>query len=143
MDGSQPQLPVHLTVCASCIDTHCEGEEGIGGGGKLHALMEAQLAEHPYRPHIKLESHRCLMACAQGCTVSVCSKGKMKYLLGNLAADDNMAAQILDFAAMYFDSVTGVTPNHEWPGTIGMHFLGRIPPVDPVEGDWSDEGCNL
>lgn len=143
MDSSLSPDSVHLTVCATCIDTHCGGEAGLGGGAKLHAILETQLADHPYKGAIKILSQRCLMACAQGCAVTVASRGKMKYILGNLPADENMAAQILDFAALYSEAPTGVTPNHEWPGTIGMHFLGRIPPVDPVEGDWNDEGSNL
>ena len=133
----------HITVCATCTDTNHSGTSGVGGGEKLLALMQRELTEHPYKPSIRLQSWRCLMACSNGCAVSVASRGKVRYLLGNLPATENMAAQLLDFAALYIDSPTGVTPNHEWPGTIGMHFLGRMPPIDPAEGDWNEDGCDL
>ena len=83
------------------------------------------------------------MACSQGCVLSVASRGKMRYLLGNLPASEDIAAQLLDFAALYSTSPTGITANHDWPGTLAMHFLGRIPPLEPAEGGWDDEGADL
>ncbi len=134
---------VHLTVCATCAETRFSGEEGLGGGAKLLAAAKAQIADHPYAAVIALKPQRCLMACTEGCVASVASTGKMQYLLGRLPATEDIAAQLLDFAALYAEAPTGVTPNHLWPGVLGMHFLGRVPPPDPVEGDWTEDGCNL
>lgn len=135
--------PVKLTVCATCADTTKSGEEGLGGGAAFASLLKALLAEHPYSDRIELHTQRCLMACTDGCAASVASTGKMQYLLGRMPADHGMAEQLLDFAALYGDAPTGVTANHEWPPRIGFHFLGRIPPADPVDGDWNEDGCNL
>lgn len=133
----------HLTVCSTCADTCRDGEAGLGGGSKLYDLLEAQLSEHPYRNRIGLGKIRCLMACTRGCVVSVASEGKMQYLLSDFAAERELAKQLLDFAAQYDDSPTGITANHRWPPTIGQHFLARIPPTNPVDADWSDESCDL
>ena len=109
----------------------------------LLAHLRALLAEHPYRDRIALKTQRCLMACTDGCVVSVAATGKMQYLLGRMPAEEALAEQLLDFVALFDDAPTGVTPNHEWPPRIAFHFLGRIPPADPVDGDWTDDGCNL
>ena len=134
---------VYLTVCATCLDSNCGGEAGLGGGEKIYALLERQMADHPFRSRFRLRKRRCLMACSDGCVLAIASTGKMKYLLGRLPASEDAAAQVLDFAALYCNSETGVTPNHAWPGTIGMNFLGCIPPTDSGEGDWEDEGSDL
>lgn len=138
------QTTVHLTVCNICTDTTQSGEAGIGGGSRLHELLLAQLAGHPYRDRLNIQTLRCLMACSEGCVVSLAQPGKMQYLLGRLPADTDMAAQILEFAGQYAESPTGVVPNHLWPDTLGLHFLGRIPPLEPnPDSDWSEQGCNL
>ena len=132
-----------LTVCATCADTSKPGEAGLGGGGKLRSLLQTQLVDHPFRDRIEISSIRCLMGCTRGCVITVSGRGKMQYILGDLSPELRLVEQVLDFAALYDTSVTGVTANHEWPPLMAIHFLARIPPFDPVEGDWNDDGCNL
>lgn len=133
-----------LTVCATCTDTAVSGEAGIGGGVRLRDLLQLQLEDHPAADRITLRTTRCLMACTEGCVVALAEAGKMQYLLGRLPADEASARELLDFAALYADSPTGVVPNHLWPGALGLRFLGRIPPprFDP-RADWRDDGCDL
>lgn len=83
------------------------------------------------------------MSCTEGCSISIASPGKMKYLLGRLPANDEIVEQILDFAAIYADSALGVSPNHEWPPLIQQHFLGRIPPTNLDSEDWNELGAHL
>lgn len=136
--------PSVLTVCATCTDTAVSGEAGIGGGGRLYELLRQQLENHPAMPRVELRSTRCLMACTEGCVVSLAQSGKMQYLLGRLPAELNCAREVLDFAVLYAKSPTGVVPNHLWPGTLSLRFLGRIPPPRPdPDADWRDDGCNL
>ncbi|MFQ5562339.1 MAG: DUF1636 domain-containing protein [Parvularculaceae bacterium] len=142
MNETQSSI-VHLTVCATCLDTSKSGDEGVNGGGVLYGMIENVLETHPYRDRIELIPQRCLMACSNGCVASVASEGKMQYLLGRMPAENDVAAQLVDFAAMYADAPTGVTANHEWPDKLAMFFLGRIPPVNPVDADWAEDGCNL
>lgn len=132
-----------LTICATCADTSRSGEDGLGGGAALHQMIKAHLAEHPNGDRIALKTQRCLMACAEGCVASVAGRGKMQYLLGRMPVDPALVEQIVDFAALYDAAPTGVAPNHLWPPRMALHFLGRIPPTDPVAGDWSQEGCDL
>lgn len=133
--------PVHITVCRACTDTSQSGESGLGAGGGLFSLLKDAIQDHPVE--IVLESQRCLMACTEGCVLSIASEGKMQYLLGRLKPEEKLVKQVLDFVAMYALAPTGVTPNHMWPPLLGTHFLGRIRPVNPTDADWSDDGCNL
>ncbi len=142
--SQQANARVHLCVCTLCTDTSCSGEEGIGGGATLLTLMQEALARSEFQQHVELLPTRCLMGCTEGCLVSVAQQGKMQYLLGRLPAQKEKASLVIEFAGMYARSITGIVPNHEWPGDLALHFIGRIPPLEPnPDGDWSGEGCDL
>ncbi len=134
---------MHVTVCATCTDTSKSGEAGIGAGAEILSKIRHALAQYPNNKKVRIETQRCLMACTEGCVVSISAEGKMQYLLGRLRPEARLIEQLLDFAFLYDAAATGVTRNHEWPPLIPMHFLGRIPPVNPVDADWRDDGCNL
>lgn len=144
MSAPPKQPPVRLTVCTICTDTGTGSEAGIGGGGRLHGLLYDRLTGHAAANAVEIDAYRCLMACPEGCVASVAQPGKIRYLLGRLPATDDKALELLDFAALYHASPTGIVANHRWPGTLAMHFLGRIPPLSPnPEGDWTQTGCDL
>lgn len=140
-DREKPR--VQLTVCATCTDTSIAGEAGLGAGARVLSMLRAALADADAEDAVKINVQRCLMACTEGCVATIAAEGKMQYLLGRLKPDEKLARSIIEFCAMYDASPTGVTPNHEWPGTLALHFLGRIPPPNPAEADWRDDGCNL
>lgn len=143
-DTSRALTAARLTVCAICTDTSASGEDGIGGGGQLHQQLRDLLVVHPVQDRIEIQAYRCLMACTEGCVASISQPGKIQYLLGRLPATAEKAAELLDFAALYTASPTGVVPNHRWPGGLAMHFLGRIPPLQPnPDADWTQHGCDL
>lgn len=133
-----------LTICAICTDTCASGEAGIGGGAQLHQQLSDQLADHPAKDQVEIQTYRCLMTCSEGCVVSLAQPGKMQYLLGRLPATAEKTIELLDFAALYTTSPTGIVPNHLWPGGLALHFLGRIPPLQPnPDADWTQNGCDL
>ena len=140
----QPGATVHLCVCSLCTDTTVGGEEGIGGGDKFLHLIQEALQSSSAQPVVELQPTRCLMGCSEGCMVSVAGAGKMQYLLGRFPADRDKAVMLAKFVEMYANSITGIVPNHEWPGDLALHFIGRIPPLEPnPDGDWSGQGCDL
>lgn len=145
MESNAPNpQSVHLTICGICTDTSQSGEAGIGGGCHLHSYAYDLWRDHPSRKQIDIQLCRCLMACTEGCAVSVSQVGKMQYLLGRLPATPDAAAKLLDFAALYAESATGVVPNHEWPKGLEMNFVGRIPPTEPnPDRDWRQDSCDL
>jgi predicted metal-binding protein len=115
----------------------------MGAGADLLLKIKRALAAYPGKNRVRIEAQRCLMACTEGCVASISAEGKMQYLVARLRAEDKLVEQLLDFVFLYDAAPTGVTPNHEWPPLMAMHFLGRIPPANPVEADWRDDGCNL
>ena len=144
IDIHSEQMPAHLTVCAICTDTSASGEAGIGGGEQLYQQLYEQLTKHSAKNWVELRPYRCLMACSEGCVVALAQPGKMQYLLGRLPATTETADNLLDFAALYAASPTGIVPNHRWPGALAMHFLGRIPPLQPnPDAVWTQNGCDL
>jgi predicted metal-binding protein len=144
IDNHPDQAPVRLTVCVICTDTSSGGEAGIGAGEQLHRQLCDALAGHPARDCIEIQPYRCLMACSEGCLVSVAQPGKMQYLLARLSATAEKSAELLDFAALYVESPTGIVPNHLWPGGLALHFHGRIPPLQPnPDAVWTQNGCDL
>ena len=135
---------VQLSVCSLCTDTSCSGEAGIGGGSTFLKLLQQALDSSHVKQIVQLQPTRCLMGCTDGCLVSIAQQGKMQYLLGRLPAQQDKADMVIEFTAMYANSITGIVPNHEWPDNLAVHFIGRIPPLEPnPEGDWSGEGCDL
>lgn len=138
------QTPARLTVCTLCTDTSASGEAGIGAGAQLLKQLRDLLPDHPAKDRVEIQPYRCLMSCSEGCVVSLAQPGKMQYLLGRLPATAEKTAELLDFAALYTVSPTGIVPNHRWPGGLAMHFLGRIPPLQPnPNADWNQNGCDL
>ncbi|MBO6521878.1 MAG: DUF1636 domain-containing protein [Rhodospirillales bacterium] len=134
---------VRISVCGTCIDCSNAGEAGIGAGARLFEKMTEARDGHPCRDVLQIEKIRCLMACTEGCTLTIGARGKMKYLLGRLEPSDDLVEQVLDFAAMYAASPSGVTPNHEWPPLLAPHFIGRVPPCEPNDPGWEDDGADL
>ena len=129
-----------------CTDTTISGEQGIGGGGRLQRMLRDLLADSAFRDDVQIKPYRCLMACSDGCVVTFAQPGKMQYLLGRLPAEEGKARELVEFAGQYAASPSGIVPNHRWPGTLGFHFLGRLPPLRPnPDVDWAQqlESCDL
>lgn len=137
---TSPTSPI-LSICSTCTDTSAPGEEGIGGGARL--LARVREAAGDTLP-VRIGTNRCLMACTQGCVVSLAQTGKMQYLLGRLPADAGAAEALVSFARQYAESPSGIVPNAEWPEMLAMHFIGRIAPTEPAEGvEWREDGGDL
>lgn len=134
---------VHIFTCDTCIDTTDAQSDGLGAGVNLSRVIKYFLAEPPYRDRLVASEVRCLMACTEGCVLSIGQSGKFKYLLGRLTDDPRLIEQVLDFAVMYGETDMGVVPNHEWPPLLTQHILARIPPCEPRDPTWTDMGAHL
>ena len=141
-DSHQPDK-VHLFTCETCCDTTDAKSDGLGGGAKLSRVIKSYLAEPPYRDRLVASDVRCLMACTEGCVLSIGQRGKFKYLIGRLSDDPRVIEQVLDFAVLYGETRMGVMPNHEWPPLLALHLLARIPPCEPRDPAWTDSGAHL
>ena len=119
-------LPARLHVCTTCR----AGIEPVHGrpvpGEILHDRLRSLLAERPDAPVLLLEV-KCLSNCGRGCSAAIAMPGKWSYLLGGLDLD--RAADLLDYAAIYAASSSGVVMPSKRPASLAAMVDGRIPPL--------------
>ncbi len=108
-----------LHVCTTCR---------ADPGAALHARLAALLAERPDAP-VRLLEVKCLSNCDHGCSAAIAMPGKWSYLLGGLDLD--RAADLLEYAAIYAASKTGVVMPSRRPASLASMVHGRIPPLEP------------
>ena len=76
---------------------------------------------------------KCLSNCAGGCSASIAMPGKWSYLLGGLEIEN--ASDLLDYAAIYAASATGVVMPSRRPASLGTMVHGRIPALPDLSGN--------
>ena len=120
-----------LHVCVTCR----AGLEPAAGfpvpGARLHDRLAALLAARPDAA-VSLSEAKCLSNCGRGCSAALAAPGKWSYLLGDL--DRGLAADLLDYAAVYAASATGVVMPSRRPASLARVVHGRIPPSDLPAG---------
>ena len=90
------------------------------------ALQEVQRSDPRYAG-IAVQEMPCLFACSDHCTVHVRAPGKVGYVLGRFAPDDEAAQAILDYAVHHAASDEGRVPFRDWPQGVKGHFIVRVP----------------
>ena len=133
--GLMSETRALLHVCITCR----AGVEppGAGGSGErpvpgacLHDRLQALLADRHDAP-VRVLGARCLANCEQGCSAAIAMGGKWSYLLGGLGPDH--ASDLLDYAAVYAASATGVVMPSKRPASLANAVHGRIPPLPQSE----------
>jgi len=123
---------VELIACATCGGADRD-EHGRTRGERLMLQLEASAT--PADVGITLSSVRCLWACKRSCAVHLRAPNRAGYVLVELTPTAETARALLDYAAMYSDSVDGGVPFKQWPQPLRGHFLCRIPPtLEPTAG---------
>ena len=107
-----------LHVCTTCR---------TGDGVALLGRLEELLAERPDIP-VQLLEVKCLSSCGHGCSAAIAMPGKWSYLLGGLDLD--RAPDLLEYAAIYAGSKTGVVMPSKRPASLAAMVHGRIPPLE-------------
>ena len=108
-----------LHVCVTCRAGHALADGDVPRGALLHEALVRVGASADIR------EVKCLAACDQGCTATIAAPGKWRILLGNL--DIPLAADLLDYAALYDANPTGmVLPSKRAP-SLRHAVLGRLP----------------
>ncbi len=108
-----------LHVCVTCRAGRTLADGEVPPGALLHeALIRAETSA-------AIRDVKCLAACERGCAAAIEAPGKWRVLLGNL--DASLAADLLDYAALYDASPTGmVLPSKRAP-SLRHAVLGRLP----------------
>ncbi|MEM9781064.1 MAG: DUF1636 domain-containing protein [Pseudomonadota bacterium] len=132
-----------ITVCTTCSFGPDEKlRDGLTGGETLAGFVEdAARAQDA----LAVRRHACLMGCKSHCAVAISAPAKMTYVLGRFEPGAAAASAIVDYAALYADSIDGVVSYRSWPDGVKGHFLARVPPLPaetaadvPAGGDRKD-----
>lgn len=119
---TEPRALLH--VCTTCRAGVEPAADRPLPGTMLHERLETLLAGRPDAP-VRLLEAKCLSNCAQGCSAAIAMPGKWSYLLGGLDLD--VAADLLDYAATYAASASGVVMPSKRPASLAAMVHGRIP----------------
>lgn len=119
-----------VVVCNTCrlSPDRREDEHGQRGGALLVQALRRAQAGDPAFAGIAVQEMPCLFACQRHCTVHIRAPGKMGYVLGDFAPDEETARAILTYAALHAESAEGVVRYAQWPEGVKGHFITRTPP---------------
>lgn len=116
-----------IVACNTC--RHAQGDDrGPRGGARLIGALRAAKRADPRYDGIAVQEMPCLFACSDGCTVHLRAPGKIGYVLGRFAPDEEAARAILEYAVHYAASEHGQVPFADWPQGVMGHFITRTPP---------------
>jgi predicted metal-binding protein len=113
----------NLFICTTCRAGEALAEGDPPRGLRLHAALEALLAEAP--APVALRTVTCLANCERGCSAAIAMPGKWTNLLGFLHPDH--AADLLAYAAAYAASPTGTVMPSRRPAALHRMVVGRVP----------------
>ena len=126
-----PAAPGPAVVACNTCRLSAEAREddaGRRGGALLVAALRAVQAADTRYAGVAVQEMPCLFACSDHCTVHLRAPGKVSYVLGRFAPDEEAARAILDYAVHYAASEHGRVPFGDWPQGVKGHFITRSPP---------------
>lgn len=118
---------VACNTCRLSAGARSDGE-GVSGGARLVAALHAAKEFDARYDGIAVQEMPCLLACAEFCAVHLRAPGKVSYVLGRFAPDEDAARAILDYAVHYAASEHGRVAYRDWPEGVKGHFITRSPP---------------
>ena len=119
-----------VVACNTCrfSPEQRDNADGQRGGALLVSALRRVRASDPRYDGVAVQEMPCLFACTDFCTVHLRAPGKVGYVLGRFAPDEDAARAILDYAVHYAASEHGRVPFKEWPQGVKGHFITRMPP---------------
>lgn len=119
-----------VVACSTCRHDQLARADAAGmvGGARLIEALDRVKATDPRYVGIAVQAMPCLFACQDHCTVHLRGPGKVGYILGRFAPDEEAARAILDYAVHYAASEHGRVAYALWPEGVKGHFIARTPP---------------
>jgi len=119
-----------VVACNTCRFSRDARDDGAGvrGGARLVEALRAVRASDSRYAGVAVQEMPCLFACSEFCTVHLRAPGKVGYVLGRFAPDEDAARAILDYAVHHAASAHGRVPFADWPQGVRGHFITRTPP---------------
>lgn len=121
-----------IIVCTTCRPPGASRELPAAGLALFEAVQDALLnCELDTGQHTGLKLHglACMSGCARACTVTLQAQGKFTYYFGDLASDDETAAQVIACAQLHKHSADGNLARNSRPERLRSGILARLPPV--------------
>jgi len=120
-----------VVACNTCRFSQDERDDADGrrGGALLVSALRSIKASEPRYDGIAVQEMPCLFACTDFCTLHLRAPGKVGYVMGRFAPDEEAAQAILDYAVHYAASQHGRVPFKLWPQGVKGHFITRTPPT--------------
>lgn len=117
-----------ITVCITCRRGEAREDRTLPPCGEaMLALVEDSAAE---AEAVTVRGTACLMGCDHGCNVAISAPGKMSYVLGSFAPEQESAEALVAYAALHAESEEGVVAYKQWPSGVKGHVVARVPPLD-------------
>lgn len=120
-----------VVVCNTCRysgDGRIRNDDAPRDGAVLADALRKVQETDPALQAVAVQAMPCLFACSRSCTVHIRAPGKVGYVLGDFAPDDDAARAILEYAVAHAASEEGRVPFREWPQGVKGHFITRTPP---------------
>ena len=120
-----------LSVCVTCrrrageVEPEDESGETPRPGARLLAALETAGAPEG----VTIRPVECLSACDHGCNLALSAPGKWSYVYGRMDPERDVA-DILEGAARYGESETGLVPWRERPVIFRKRSIARMPPME-------------
>jgi predicted metal-binding protein len=121
-----------LFVCISCRH---DDSQPVRPGRVLYDAVVAEMAARGVTD-IAVQPVECLSVCKRPCTVALSAEGKWTYIIGDLDAATHLD-DIVEGAARYAASATGIVPWRERPLPFRRGVVARVPPLSNTMEDVS------
>lgn len=115
-----------IIVCDTCRFSQDEktAPDGRTGGTILAEYVERLAGD------VAVRRVSCLMGCERHCNTAIQAPGKLTYVLGKFAPDEEAAQAVVDYARLHRESESGQVPFKQWPQGVKGHFVARIPSAE-------------
>ena len=121
-----------IVVCTTCRSPHTAREMPADGLQLLEAVEAAGGAHHDFG-HARGQA--CMSGCSRGCVVAFQATGKHTYLIGDLRADAETAADVVHCARLHLSHSDGSMAWGDRPERLRRGILAKVPPLATmVEG---------
>ena len=139
--ASSPSLPTRMTeivVCTTCRSPHTAREMPADGLQLLEAVEAAALMADSglaAGSAIRVRGQACMSGRSRGCVVAFQATGKHTYLIGDLRASAETAADVVHCARLHLSHSDGSMAWGDRPERLRRGILAKVPPVATmVEG---------
>ena len=122
-----------IIICTTCRPAGMSRDLPAAGLGLLESvqsLLDADAFSPVPGAKLQLRGIACMSGCSRACTVALQAAGKPTYYFGDLVADAETAAQVLQCARLHHDSKDGTLLRNDRPERLRNGILAKLPALE-------------